>query len=148
MSPAAYFRRLNAPLRNQLWSWGSVDAEGQVFLRVWQDEHRSEGGKRFIRLINHREYRDENETHGYRERLTHIEALKNGRTGYLVMCLAVDAKARPRAIKSFDQRDVLRIGGLREFDGDEWAEIAERVPVLRLAEIRQRTNWPNETVRV
>ena len=56
-SPSAMFKRLGAPLHNVQWSWGAVRADGSVFLRVWQDETRkTEDGRRFIRLVNHRAY--------------------------------------------------------------------------------------------
>jgi hypothetical protein len=40
MGPKALFEKLGAPLKNTVWSWGGVRADGAIFLRVWEDEKR------------------------------------------------------------------------------------------------------------
>jgi len=121
------FRRLRAPLTNNFWSWGAVRDDGTVFLRVWEDERQPRDGKQLIRLINHAAYADNAENHGYRERLRHLQLIKEGAPAFLVLCRTVDKHSQPREIASFDQRDVLRLGAVQLIDGDEWGEITGRV---------------------
>lgn len=132
-SPSRLFERLGAPLQNVQWSWGAIRADRKVFLRVWQDETRRwEDGKRFIRLVNHAAYAGVANNLGYNERLRHLEALRSGAEGYVVLCRAETIDARPRTIASFDERELIRLGELRTFDGDDWGEMAARVRVRDL----------------
>lgn len=134
VSPSEVFSRLGAPLANIQWSWGAVrDADNAVFLRVWQDETRTENGERFVRLVNHAEYADADQNLGYKERKRHIAAIAGGAPAFAIFCLAQDPTARPRSIKSFDSRDALRLGKIVLFDGDEWATMVERVPMKSLS---------------
>lgn len=132
-SPSALFKRIGAPLHNVQWSWGGVRPDGSVVLRVWQDETRkSDNGRRFIRLVNHRAYQGAESNLGYSERLAHLDRLRAGATGYVVICRAEDVNSRPRSIASFDGREVIRLGELVILDGDEWGELLERIPVKSL----------------
>ena len=126
MSPSAFFKRLQAPLLNVQWSWGAMRPDGTVILRVWGDETDKVGDKRFVRLMNHRRFRG-TANNGYNERVRHVATIKAGADAYAVMCNAVDPGAEPREIKSFDDRSLIRLGEIREIEGDEWAEMKERI---------------------
>jgi hypothetical protein len=134
MSITGLFLRLEAPLANSRWSWGSIDdLRKRVFLRAWQDQTVIVDGKRYIRLAHHEAYTNNTSNPGYQERLRHLRAARETHQAFVVMCKARDVKARPRSIESFNDRDVFRIGNFIEIDGDEWGEIVERVSVQQLA---------------
>ena len=92
-SPSALFKRLGAPLHNVQWSWGAGRADGSVVLRVWQDEMRkTEDGRRFIRLVNHRGYEGAGTNLGYSEWLAHLDRLRAGAAGYVVRSRPTSAR--------------------------------------------------------
>ncbi|WP_076605772.1 MULTISPECIES: hypothetical protein [unclassified Sphingobium] len=124
-----HFAFLNAPLRNSRWSWGSERDDGTIVLRVWQDQRHQADGKNYVRLTHHEAYTDDPDNLGHRERVTHVERVKGGATAYAVMCTPKDAMARPREVGSFDRRELILLGELREIGGNIWGEIAGRVPV-------------------
>ena len=131
MSQKALFERLGAPLANTRWSWGAVRmSDGAIFLRVWQDETMNRGNREFVRVAAN-EYFQKNapKNLGYRERLNHLALVRNGARSYMIICVAIDVDATPRAVKSFNS-DELYVGGqLIDVDGDFWLEIVGRVPV-------------------
>ena len=128
MSLTAYFERLGAPLKNSRWSWGAVrEADGAVFLRVWQDQKVRLDGKTYMMVTHHDAYVGNKSSPGYRERLQHVELARDGRPTYMIMCLVDDPEASPRIIKSFNKDDVFVGGELIEHDGDAWLEFADRV---------------------
>jgi hypothetical protein len=129
MSLSDLFQSLGAPLSNTRWSWGSLRADGTVFLRVWTDEMQSADGRRYVRLINRRAYEDAPENLGFAERCQHVDMLLKGATGYAILCGAAEPRARSREIVSFDGKTLFRLGPVRLFDGDEWAEVVDRVPL-------------------
>jgi hypothetical protein len=86
-------------------------------------------GRRYVRLINKRAYEGADENLGYAERCTHVQMLTDGARGYAVLCRAAEPRARSREIVSFDAHTVFRLGDVAIFDGDEWGEVVERVPV-------------------
>jgi glutamine cyclotransferase len=133
MSLSDLFARFGAPLANTRWSWGSMRPDGTIFLRVWTDEMKTIDGRRYVRLINHRAYRGEGDNLGYQERCEHVQMLTNGAAGYAVLCRAAEPRAKSREIVSFDAQTVFRLGQLAVFDGDDWAEVVERVPVRSIA---------------
>lgn len=129
MSLSELFASFGAPLVNSRWSWGSVRADGTVFLRVWTDELQTVGRRRLIRLINREAYEGVNDNLGYSERCQHVEMLANGSPGFAVLCRAAEPVPLAREIISYDARTVLRLGEIEMIDGDEWAEVVERVAV-------------------
>ena len=108
------------------------DAKKRVFLRAWQDQTLIKEGKRYVRLAHHSRYAENLENLGYRERVRHLDTLRNSHSGYVVMCKAKDPLAKPRAIGSFNEREVFQIGEIVEFDGDDWGEVKGRIPVREL----------------
>ena len=133
MSPSELFRRLGAPLVNVVWSWGAVrTSDGAVILRVWQDRERKVDGRWYTRITHHAVFVDDPANLGWQERLGHVAKIRDGARCYLVMCEAKDVEASPRAIKSFNDRDLFVGGELREMDGDWWIERAGRVSAREL----------------
>lgn len=129
MSLSDMFERLGAPLANNRWSWGAIRPDGTVFVRVWSDETEQVDGARYVRLINRAAYQDVDDNLGFAERCAHVEMLANGADGYAIMCTAREPRARSREIVSYDRRSLIRLGPILTIDGDEWAAMAERVPL-------------------
>jgi hypothetical protein len=90
-------------------------------------------GRRYVRLINRRAYGEAGDNLGFNERCEHVEMLTKGAAGYAVLCRAAEPRARSREIVSFDAQTVFRLGPLAVFDGDEWAQVVERVSVRAIA---------------
>ena len=119
-------KRLSAPLKNPMWSWGAIRNDGVVFLRVWQHENYKEGNRRYKRVTWHEKHVDREANYGYPERLEHIKLVRAGAPCYLVVCKAKDTNIIPRTIESFID-DVFVAGELKELDGDTWIEIKDRM---------------------
>lgn len=133
MSPSELFRRLGAPLKNVVWSWGAVrSSDNTVFLRVWQDRERKVDGKWYTRLTHHAVFVDDPANLGWQERLAHVAKIREGAPCYLVMCEAKDVNASPRAIKSFNDRELFVGGAVVEMDGDWWIERTARISAREL----------------
>ena len=130
MSQSEMFANLGAPLNNVRWSWGAVrNADGVVFLRVWQDGTKKINEKRYIWIS------DQNPAEGdlgASERLRHIKLVESGQSCYLVMCQAVDIGARPREVQSFNAKEVFEAGEVLTLEGSYWIELKVRVPVGKL----------------
>lgn len=130
MSLTEFFKQLGAPLANSRWSWGAQRAsDGAVFLRVWQDRKRFEGERRYMLIDRHGDDPNASRNLGYQERLKHIAAIRSGAACYLVMCIARDVDATPRAVQDFHDQDIFVGGELVEKDGDVWVEVTGRKPV-------------------
>jgi hypothetical protein len=126
------FKSLGAPLANQRWSWGAVrKSDGAVFLRVWQDEAQKIDNRWFSQVSFSEFFKSDPTNLGYIERLKHLVLVQGGSRSYMIMCLARDPKATPRAIKSFDRDSVFLGGRLLEIDGDLWLERADRLPITK-----------------
>lgn len=79
MSISIHMKRLGAPLANIRTSWGSVrESDGTVFLIVWNGETRNEGNGVLSQLIG-------KAGGGTPERRKHIQMLKDGAPGFLIM---------------------------------------------------------------
>lgn len=83
-------------------------------------------GKRYTCVNAASFFGDESSNLGHAERLRHVEMIRSGAPAYMIMCLAVDPKAAPRMIASFNEREVFLGGELVEADGDWWLERAAR----------------------
>ena len=113
-------RKLGAPLGNIRASWGAVRAaDGIVFLRVWQDEVVKRDGGQYVRVAAHSKYPRDSDDFGWNERLRHIDLIRNNAKCYLVMCIAKDVDANPRAVKDFID-DRVFVGGAIKDNGDTW----------------------------
>ncbi|MHB8509209.1 MAG: tetratricopeptide repeat protein [Candidatus Dormibacteria bacterium] len=131
-SISALFDYLDAPLKNIRWSWGAERArDGVVFLRVWDNELRSENGSTMVEVLG----REGGNRPGYRERQQQLGNVRAGRNCYLIFCHTDDPKASPWTINTFEARNVYRVGRLTERGGEVWAEVLDRVPVERVRQV-------------
>lgn len=116
--------------KNVRWSWGAVrEADGAVFLRVWEDRKRPHDGATFMKATHRWAYRENGSSPGFREREEHVRRIRRGAPCYLVFCRAVDRNARPRKIESFNTSEVFPGGRMVELDGETWIEVLPGVPV-------------------
>ena len=133
MSLSELFAYLGAPLANNRWSWGAIrNRDGAVFLRVWQDEWQKVDGRRAVRITDNQFFADAADNLGYSERLRHIDLLRNGNPGFMIMCLANDLAANPRTIHSFNEREVFVGGAVIDHDGEVWLEAVRREPIANV----------------
>lgn len=133
------FARLQAPLSNVRWSWGSVRAaDNAIFLRVWSDQQLRDGDKVYYRLTDFGYYNEHPGDNGWNERWRHVQSLlsQNRKDGtvrpakaFLIICEPVDRDAKPRAIKQWNDTNVLVGGELIERNGDYWIERAGALKV-------------------
>jgi hypothetical protein len=130
MSLTRFFERLGAPLANSRWSWGAQRAsDGAVFLRVWQTEKLIENDRLHFLVLGASDHGAPAPRLGYRERLKHLEAIRNGAPCYLVVCIAKDPDAAHWQIAGFDENSVFAAGRIVERGQNRWIEALERKPV-------------------
>lgn len=126
MALDAFFRKLDAPLNNSRWSWGAVGQDGNVYLRVWQDETKNVDGQLRVRIYLDGVHDESNP--GNNERKEHIKMIENGAKCLMVMCLAKDKDAPKREIKHYNKRNLFVGGNLLKDGADIWIEILDKVP--------------------
>jgi len=108
MSISGFFKSLGAPLANNRWSWGAQrPSDGAVFLRVWQDLKFVDDGQIFMLVAG--AGIEASERLGAQERARHLASIRRGAPCYLVMCVAKEVDASPRAIREFNA-DELFVG--------------------------------------
>ncbi len=132
MTITQLFKKLGAPRKNHIWSWGAVRDDGTVFLQVWEDQTRRHEGTIFVRLTRFNRYTTGELNNGRRERLGHIKLIEGGAQSYLVMCEAKDVDARPREIKAISSDELFTGGRTIDLDGECWIEVGARVPIRQL----------------
>lgn len=103
MNISSFFAdRLQAPLKNPMWSWGANDASSErVFLRTEDINIVEDNGE--WALIHSPDWR---KSHGHKERLEHIELMKKGACGYAIIYRTNDAGKT----EWFDDQFALRLG--------------------------------------
>ncbi len=120
-SISAFFAEiLEAPLRNARWSWGAVHPDtGAVYLRVWEGEIRTVNGIRYARLGTRLKPGRSPSRPGYRQRLEHVELIRQGAPARCILCRENDPPVNGRRIRPFCNTP---IRGLRvcRFDGEDW----------------------------
>ncbi len=133
MGPKTFFEMLGTPLKNHRWSWGGIrSADKAIFLRVWEDRKRVHEGVTYVKVTHRYAYLQNPRNPGYGEREEHVLRIQEGAPTYLVFCKAVDTKARPRTIESFNFSEVFPGGRMVELDGEMWMEVLPGVPVSEL----------------
>jgi hypothetical protein len=139
-----YFRRLNAPLHNSRWSWGSVrEADQALFLRVWGDESIGEGDLRYYRLTAYSTFESKPKDLGWLERQRHLALLQDpdrSAPTYMVICTAKDTAAEPRSIADFDSQTLFLGGDLIQHEGDWWLQARNRVEAYDARQIGSHTD--------
>lgn len=139
MSISNVFTKLNAPLRNNRWSWGSVREEDEtIFLRVWQDGHKKINDKKYVWISRKQ---PKSGDIGEKERLEHVLLIKNkSYKCYMIMCVAENIQASTRKIKSFNKKELFIGGEIVDLDDSYWIEIPmQRVPIQKLIDNISKT---------
>ena len=120
--------KLGVKLKNTRWSWGASNPDTkQVFLRVWDDDFQSIDGLEHIRILG----KDwVGPSHGFPERIRHIEELRKGSEGYGVLCTAEDSDpSDARRIKTFDHNTLLQFGQIIDVGKNVFARVVAYIPV-------------------
>ena len=81
-----------APLKNTRWSWGAVSDQGDIFLRVWENEIARIEDKHYYRVTHLAVYKDKLSHPGIKERLRHVEEIRLGRSSFMIKCRAKNPK--------------------------------------------------------
>ena len=137
MSITALFKRLGAPLKNPMWSWGAEGAGGLIFLRVWQSEHIKVDDKVCVRLTNQALFEGQGNL-GYEERKRHIARIREGAPTYCIFCEPKDRQAEPKKIKSIIDKYLYPGLSLVEHQGDVWLQLGQPVPIQPFLRIKSR----------
>jgi len=112
---------LRAKPKNPRWSWGAVDhRSNRVFLRLWEDNVVGNSEKKVVIFWKKKPAREQ--SHGYRERGSHVQAIKDGAQGFGVICRARDPHEKPRAIAGYEKDALVQ---LTTFTEDERAVYAQ-----------------------
>lgn len=98
--------KIGYKLVNDRWSWGAVDRERKsIVLLVWQDQIINREGKRYVEIQRSKEKQiAADDRLGRSERDEHIELLRSGYAGLLVLQMAKDPNASPRTRKEWSDR--------------------------------------------
>jgi hypothetical protein len=112
------------------------EADGTVFIRVWQENVRTHAGREFVRIWQQKRGAIDPTEHGRHERLRHVEMIRGGARCYLIMCEAVDWAAKPRRVRRFNTKEIFPGGAVQQFDGDWWVELLPALPVEDLTASR------------
>lgn len=132
VSPTRFYTDvLGAELRNPRWSWGAHDpVTDRLYLRVWEDEIVEDGGAFFVMVLRNAA----RPSNGRAERQRHLDLFVAGAEAYGVLCTPDGPRRtdRPRKIRDFDSKVLLRLGPLAELPKGLYAEILERVPLQRV----------------
>ena len=125
------FQSLDAPLKNQRWSWGAESSKGDIYLRVWKDELAIIYDKHYYRVTHKAKFINNQSHPGYRERLRHVDQIKSGCNSFMVICTAEDPNVLPRTFVGYE-RGYISVGGkIINIDGDDWLEEKDRVDLRK-----------------
>lgn len=130
MALEAFFRKLGAPLNNSRWSWGAVGQDGNIYLRVWQDETKKIDGKLYVRVYLNGVHDESNP--GNNERLEHLKMVESGSQCFLVMCLAKDISSNKRQIQRYNKSDLFIGGKFLKLGEDIWIEIIGKKSIYKM----------------
>ncbi len=122
---------LGAELRNPRWSWGAYDpVTDRLYLRVWEDEVVEDNGNPFVMVLRNAG----RPVAGRSERQRHLSLAAAGAETYGVLCTPDGPRRtdRPRKIRDFDRKALLRLGRIVELPNGLYAEILERVPLQQV----------------
>ncbi|MDK9760593.1 hypothetical protein KI743_01135 [Vibrio sp. D420a] len=121
-------QKLEAPLHNTVWSWGSENAKG-IYLRAW---NRTKVGDKFDIANVGMETDDDGRTRaGGVERAKHVKAITQGKPGYIVAIDGYVDDAGKSHIVDYNDKAVFRIVSLTVNEqGKTLAEVDYDTPVL------------------
>lgn len=130
-----FFIRLGAPLKNAMWSWGSVrNSDSTIFLRVWQDRTKTINGKTHYMVLHTSKHADTSGL-GYSERKEHIDLIQAGAPCFLVICIPVDRDSSPRKVLRC-KMDVLFKAGNSPVVGDDGNLYLERFEGVHFDQVK------------
>lgn len=132
MNISTFFEHvLGAPLHCVRWSWGAENAEtGEIFLRCWSDEIETINGQKYVQV---QWLEGTVAVMGRRERQEHIEAIKAGTPGWLVVCFPRNKHEHPRKIDGFNSGWLFQLGATPIVkDGNLMLPIIGKKPAPRL----------------
>ena len=123
---------LGAALANTQWSWGAVDrVTNRVYLRVWLDEIEPHADGERVLVLRKNPLR---RSAGYPERIRHLDAIRNGASGFGVVCITKNpGSAGKRSIVGFNENELLVLGQLVDEDAAVFALVDGRVAFNDLA---------------
>lgn len=119
------------------------EGDNALFLRVWSDQRWLEADKVYLRLTDFGYYNNHPGDNGWNERWRHVQSLLSQNTkdsagrpakAYLIICEPVNPNAKPRAIKQWNDTNVLVGGEVIEREGDYWIE---RIGAIKVEQARE-----------
>jgi len=128
------FKAIGSPLKSA-YSWGAIHSNGNVILRVWQDEAKrdKESGQYMYRLTCYKK-QDNPNLFQYKERKDHISLIRAGAPGFMIIHISDKPKeiCGSRTIKQCDNK-ILEIDRIIKIEDDEtgnnfWG-LAKRTPI-------------------
>ena len=128
------FKAIGASLKSA-YSWGSIHPNGNVILRVWQDEaiREKELGQDRYRLTCYGKF-DNTNLFQYKEREEHIRLIQEGAIGFMIIHISDTPKEKcgARTIKYCDNR-IWEIDRILEIEDEETGKnfwgLAKRPPI-------------------
>ena len=116
--------RLQAPLKNPEWSYGSIDIEGSVILKIWSNEIINyPDGSRFAKVM----WPNVNLNRpGMKERNHHINLIKQGSSGYGFICSQEILNSKLRVKSYIDEYLIELINVFKEDEGFVLVKLGNR----------------------
>jgi len=127
ISISALYKELGAPLRNSRWSWGAINPlKRTLFLSVWEDQIKLFGERRLVRVTAHADLNRKTD-YGYRERLSHLEAIRGGTQTFLIFCRTKSTTDRRRSLSTVNSRQLFPVTSVEKFDIDDYLEFGSPI---------------------
>jgi hypothetical protein len=115
MRISALYRALGAPQRNIRWSWGATNPVTKtVFLSVWEDQVLPFEGRNLVLMTAPL---DPFKDYGYRERLMHVDAIRNGSKAFLIFCKPKSVTERRRSLSTINTEQLFPVLSVETLDG-------------------------------
>lgn len=114
-----FSKKLKSPLLNARWSWGAINANNAVVLRVFQHEFEKRNVHIYSELWE--------DSLGKTERKNHVDLVRLGSPLGLIVCLAENTSEGKERIKQFNEQEVFVSGRLIDDGVNVWCEVIERV---------------------
>ena len=125
-----FFRRLGAPLRNPLWSWGPVGNNGQVFLRQRETDVRTdEDGREYVIVAGNDRPAGGRGQNGWTERKRHIEMIRAGAKCFVILVVSDTPDLPGRRISKFNVSEIVEGGEVVRKGEATCVMVANRLPV-------------------
>ena len=135
------FKQVGVTLVNPQWSWGGVTDDLDVlFLRIWTDQSKKFDGKLYARITDYKKRKAEEGkiNLGWKERLEHLELMKEGITTYCIKCKENDKDSTSGRIRDYDDTICLVGGDLMMQGGDYWLEIVGSEKIRNIVNKRKQ----------